>query len=34
MAYGILLSATTCMGIGFGFTVPVLNTFAAAFFPK
>lgn len=34
MAYGILLSATTCMGIGFGFTVPALNTFAAAFFPK
>jgi len=33
-AYGILLSATTCMGIGFGFTVPALNTFAAAFFPK
>jgi MFS family permease len=32
-AYGILLIATTCMGIGFGFTVPVLNTFAAAFFP-
>jgi MFS family permease len=34
MAYGLLLSATTCMGIGFGFTVPALNTFAAAFFPK
>jgi len=34
MAYGILLSATTCMGIGFGFTVPALNTLAAAFFPK
>jgi MFS family permease len=34
MAFGILLSATTCMGIGFGFTVPALNTFAAAFFPK
>ena len=33
-AYGILLCATTCMGIGFGFTVPALNTFAAAFFPK
>jgi predicted MFS family arabinose efflux permease len=34
LAYGILLSATTCMGIGFGFTVPALNSFAAAFFPK
>jgi MFS family permease len=33
-AYGILLVATTCMGIGFGFTVPAINTFAAAFFPK
>lgn len=34
LAYGILLVATTCMGIGFGFTVPALNTFAAAFFRK
>ena len=34
LAYGILLIATTCMGIGFGFTVPALNTFAAAFFPQ
>ncbi|HSY19929.1 MAG TPA: MFS transporter [Candidatus Acidoferrales bacterium] len=34
LAYGILLVATTCMGIGFGFTVPALNTFAAAFFPQ
>ncbi len=34
LAYGILLAATTCMGIGFGFTVPALNTFAAAFFPQ
>jgi fucose permease len=33
LAYGILLVATTCMGVGFGFTVPALNTFAAAFFP-
>jgi MFS family permease len=32
-AYGLLLAATTCMGLGFGFTVPVLNTFAAGFFP-
>jgi len=34
LAYGILLVATACMGTGFGFTVPALNTFAAAFFPK
>jgi len=34
LAYGILLVATTCMGIGFGFTVPAVNTFAAAFFPQ
>jgi len=34
LAYGILLAATACMGIGFGFTVPAVNTFAAAFFPK
>jgi MFS family permease len=33
IAYGVLLVATTCMGVGFGFTVPALNTFAAAFFP-
>ena len=34
LAYGILLVATTCTGIGFGFTVPALNTLVAAFFPK
>lgn len=34
LAYGVLLLATFCMGIGFGLTVPALNTFAAAFFPK
>lgn len=34
LAYGILLVATACMGIGFGLTVPTLNTFAASFFPK
>lgn len=33
-AYGILLVATACMGIGFGLTVPALNTFAASFFPR
>ncbi|MGH8743105.1 MAG: MFS transporter [Burkholderiales bacterium] len=34
VAYGILLIATSCMGIGFGLTVPALNTFAATFFPQ
>jgi len=34
LAYGMLLSATACLGIGFGLTTPSLNTFAAAFFPK
>ena len=34
VAYGILLVATTCMGVGFGLTVPAINTFAAAFFPQ
>jgi len=33
-AYGILLVATACMGVGFGLTVPAINTFAAAFFPQ
>ena len=33
-AYAILLVATSCMGVGFGFTVPALNTLAAAFFPE
>jgi len=33
LAYLLLLAATTFMGLGFGFTVPALNTFAAAFFP-
>jgi MFS family permease len=32
-AYGILLIATTCMGVGFGLTVPAINTLAAAYFP-
>ncbi len=32
-AYALLLAATASMGVGFGFTVPALNTFAAAFFP-
>ena len=33
VAYGLLLAATTCLGAGFGLTVPSLNTFAAAFHP-
>jgi MFS family permease len=34
LAYAVLLVATACLGIGFGFTVPALNTFAAGFFPR
>lgn len=34
LAYGVLLTATGCLGIGFGLTVPTLNTLAAAFFPR
>jgi MFS family permease len=33
LAYGILLAATACLGVGFGFAVPAVNTFTAAFFP-
>jgi MFS family permease len=33
LAYGLLLAATASLGIGFGLTVPALNTFAAAFHP-
>ncbi|HEX5095730.1 MAG TPA: MFS transporter [Acidimicrobiia bacterium] len=33
IAYPILLLATGCLGVGFGFTVPALNTFTAAFNP-
>ncbi len=33
-AYGLLLLATTCLGLGFGLTVPSLNTLTAAFFPQ
>jgi MFS family permease len=32
-AYSLLLAATACLGVGFGFTVPALNTFTAAFHP-
>ena len=33
-AYSMLLLATASLGVGFGLTVPALNTFTAAFFPK
>jgi MFS family permease len=33
VAYSLLLAATGFLGIGFGFAVPALNTFTAAFFP-
>lgn len=31
--YGLLLAATACLGAGFGFTVPSLNTLTAALHP-
>src|SRR6476660_7085726 len=34
IAYPILLLATASLGVGFGFTVPALNTFTAAFNPS
>jgi MFS family permease len=34
LAYGILLTATASLGVGFGFAVPAINTFTAAFFPE
>jgi MFS family permease len=34
IAFGLLLAATGCLGCGFGFVVPTLNTFTAAFFPQ
>jgi fucose permease len=33
LAYGLLLAATALLGVGFGLTVPALNTFTAAFHP-
>jgi MFS family permease len=33
LAFGLLLAATACLGVGFGLTVPSLNTFTAAFHP-
>ncbi len=32
LAYGVLLAATGFLGLGFGLTVPTLNTLAAAYF--
>jgi MFS family permease len=34
VAYLVLLLATTSLGLGFGLTVPALNTLAASFFPE
>jgi len=34
VAYVMLLLATASLGVGFGLTVPSLNTFAASFFPE
>ena len=34
LAYGLLLVATAFLGVGFGLSVPALNTFAAAFHPE
>ena len=33
LAYTLLLAATACLGVGFGLTVPTLNTFTAVFHP-
>jgi MFS family permease len=34
VAYLVLLLATTSLGLGFGLTVPALNTLAASYFPE
>jgi len=34
LAYGVLLAATASLGVGFGLTVPAVNTLAAGFFPQ
>src|SRR5215468_10795559 len=34
LAYGVLLTATASLGVGFGLTVPAVNTLAASFFPQ
>jgi MFS family permease len=33
IAYGLLLAATACLGMGFGLTAPTLNTLTAVFHP-
>jgi MFS family permease len=33
-AYAVVLTATACLGAGFGLTVPTLNTLTAAFHPE
>jgi fucose permease len=34
LAYGVMLTATASLGVGFGLTVPAVNTLAAGFFPQ
>src|SRR5262249_23472532 len=34
LAYGVLLTATASLGVGFGLTVPAVNTLAAGYFPR
>ncbi len=34
LSYGMLLIATASLGVGFGLTVPCVNTLTAAFFPE
>jgi MFS family permease len=34
LAYGLLLVATTCLGIGFGMTVPAINTYSGGRRPQ
>src|SRR5262249_13638205 len=34
IAFPLLLVATACLGVGFGLTVPILNTLTAAFYPE
>jgi hypothetical protein len=33
VAYGLLLGATACLGVGFGLTVPAINSLTAVFHP-
>jgi fucose permease len=33
VAFPMLMVATTCMGMAFGFTVPTINTYASQYFP-